>query len=92
MIKSIICQNEQCYECGTTQGLQVHHCIHGTANRTLADEDGLTVYLCWRCHNRLHNGDARLDHKLMRLAERRYLDFYKKDVKDFIARYGKNYL
>ena len=92
MIKSIICQLEQCYQCGTTQGLQVHHCIHGTANRTLADEDGLTVYLWWRCHGRLHDGDKRLDNKLERLAERRYLEHYGKTIPDFIARYGKNYL
>ena len=92
MIKSIICQLEQCYQCGTTQGLQVHHCIHGTANRTLADEDGLTVYLCWRCHGRLHDSDKRLDNKLERLAERRYLEHYGKTIPDFIARYGKNYL
>lgn len=92
MIKSIICQLEQCYQCGTTQGLQVHHCIHGTANRTLADEDGLTVYLCFRCHGRLHDGDKRLDNKLERLAERRYLEHYGKTIPDFIARYGKNYL
>ena len=92
MIKSIICQLEQCYQCGTTQGLQVHHCIHGTANRTLADEDGLTVYLCWRCHGRLHDDDKRLDNKLERLAERRYLEHYGKTIPDFIARYGKNYL
>lgn len=90
--KSIICNDPVCYECGRPQYLQLHHCLHGTANRTLADEDGLVVYLCVYCHNRLHDGDTRLDNKLMRVAERAYLETYKKTIPDFIARYGKNYL
>ena len=92
MTSSIICNEQVCYECGNLAYLQRHHCLHGTANRRLADEDGLWVYLCVDCHRRLHDGDTRLDNKLMRLAERRYLDHYNKTIPDFIARYGKNYL
>ena len=92
MTNSIICNARCCYECGNKTHLQRHHCLHGTANRRLAEEDGLWVYLCADCHRRLHDRDTRLDNKLMRLAERVYLRENNKTITDFIARYGKNYL
>ncbi len=94
MIKSIISNKKKCYECGSCSNLQVHHCWHGS-NRKLADEDGLTVYLCQRCHRRLHNDknlSRDLDIKYMTIAEKAYLEFYNKTIEEFIERYGKNYL
>lgn len=94
MIKSIISTEKYCYECGTCRDLQVHHCWHGS-NRQLADDDGLTVYLCQRCHRRLHNDkrvSRELDLKYMILAEKAWLEHYGKTIEDFIERYGKNYL
>lgn len=92
MTSSIICNEEVCYKCGKLVGLQRHHCLHGTANRKLAEIDGLWVYLCVDCHRDLHDRNTAFDGALMRLAERRYLDHYNKTIPDFIARYGKNYL
>ena len=37
------------------------------------------------------NGDA-LNRKLKRIAQKAYMDYYKKSKEDFIERYGKNYL
>ena len=92
MLKSIISNEKRCYECGRFTNLQIHHCLHGTANRKLADEDGLTVYLCYKCHKVLHEKSKEMDLKYMRLAERAFLDFYNKTIEEFIERYGKNYL
>ena len=57
----------------------------------LAEEDGLTVRLCPKCHDRLH---AMSEHKrdLQIIAEKAWLDHYGKTIQDFIERYGQNYI
>lgn len=93
--KSIIQERKECYFCGKVLDLELHHCIHGTANRRLADEDGLTVWLCFDHHRGrfgVHSDNVEKDNLLKRVAERAYLRYYKKTVDDFIKRYGKNYL
>ena len=50
------------YEAKKVIGLEVHHCCHGTANRSLADKHGLWVYLCNECHrgtNGVHGKGSR---------------------------------
>ena len=83
---------DHCYICGNTRSLETHHCIHGTASRKKADQDGLTIRLCHRHHYEVHNGNSKLDLKLKKLAEREWLVFYGKTKEDFIKRYGKNYI
>lgn len=69
----------------------LHHCLHGYGRRKLADQDGLTVNLCQKCHSRLHDkGEHDLDLEI--IAEKAYLSHYNKSIEDFIARYGKNYI
>ena len=58
-MKSIIQENRECYICRTIYNIEgsgddLHHCLHGSY-RQLADEDGLTVYLCRYHHSRLHD-------------------------------------
>ncbi len=96
MAKSIIDNSNYCYicsryKCRYTLAKHTHHCISGTANRQLADEDGLTVRLCPKCHDRLH---AMSEHKrdLQIIAEKAWLDHYGKTIQDFIERYGQNYI
>lgn len=48
---SILTENmDYCYFCGRPAECK-HHLIFGSSNRQLADEDGLTVPSCNRCHN-----------------------------------------
>lgn len=68
-----------------------HHMIHGTANRKLADEDGLTCRLCHECHMNLHSTGVH-DGELKVEAERMWLKNTGKTIEDFIKRYGRNYL
>lgn len=94
-MKSIISDKKECYECGITQYLHLHHIMFGR-NRKKADEDGLTIYLCYFHHEGTYgvhgvNGHT-LDLKLKKVAELKWLEFYDKTVEDFIKRYGKNYL
>lgn len=95
MAKSIMDKRTGCWLCGTFgtdfQPLHVHHCWHGTANRKLADWDGLTVKLCRSCHEYVHK-NKEADLRLMMAAEYAWLKRYKKTIPDFIRRYGKNVL
>lgn len=58
--------------------------------------DGLMVYLCYEHHegtDGVHGKNGhKLDLQLKRIAEERWLEYYNKNVDDFIKRYGKNYL
>jgi hypothetical protein len=85
-----------CYFCNKPAECE-HHLIFGKGNRELAEEDGLKVPSCNRCHNlaikamdRIHeNPMAEKLSKMLGQAiwENRYGDRY-----DFIKRYGKSYL
>lgn len=89
--------NEKCYMCKRfiTKGTRhKHHALHGTANRRLADEDGLFVYLCYDCHEGTagahgKNGAA-VDSYLKMQGQLAWEHQYA--VNAFRARYGKNFL
>lgn len=90
---SIMCdlREKKCYLCGYGGELELHHAIHGTANRRLADEDGLVVYLCPVCHRALHDQGWR-DRDLEQAAQFAWMMRHGFAVNDFIKRYGKSYL
>lgn len=95
-MKSIITDDDRCfihriYLCKDIPGIEQHHCIHGYANRRLADEDGLTVMLCHTCHRLLHDKGYH-DKDLQRWAQESWMEHNKKTVDDWIKRYGKSYL
>lgn len=91
-MQSIMQTKKRCYLCGHEGYLDRHHCLHGTANRKLAEEDGLWVWLCRYCHTAVHGPDgAANDLKLKQDAESAWMGYNHKGVEDFIARYGKNY-
>lgn len=86
--KSIITNKPYCLECGSYHSLELHHCIHGSF-RKKADEDGLTVLLCARCHFNLHHNSNGLDKKYKILAQRAYVKKYSFD--EYMRRYIRNY-
>lgn len=86
---SIIQRLQECYLCGRRDGLEVHHCIHGTANRRLSDKDGLTVYLCRDCHRDLHDKGLNDDY-LKAVAQNAWCAKYG-SREDFRRRYGKTF-
>lgn len=82
----------ECYICGRTEGLEVHHCLRGKY-RQLADEDGLTVYLCHKHHTGSKNSahrNIRLMNELQQLAQMKYLETH--TFEEWMNRYGRNYL
>ena len=95
MKKSIICNDQRCYICGTTANLHKHHVMYGSANRKKSEEDGLWVYLCGYHHNLSNDGvhfNKQLDKTLKNHAERKWMEYYGKSEQDFIKRYGKSYI
>lgn len=88
---TIIDPRRRCHFCGAETNLQKHHALHGTANRKLADKDGLFVWLCVRCHMNLHDRGER-DEELKQEAQRCYMAAYQATAEDFRRRYGKSYL
>lgn len=95
-MKSIITDDDWCfihriYLHADIPGTENHHCIHGFANRKLADADGLTVRLCHNCHRLLHDKGYH-DKDLQRMAQECWMQENNKTKEDFIKRYGKSYL
>ena len=91
MKPSIVSNDERCLICGARVDLQRHHAMHGVANRRKADEDGLWVYLCRKCHMDLHDHGAE-DMWVMKEAQRAWEKYYSKNHDDFRQRYGKSLL
>ena len=83
-------QQDYCYICGSI-ATDLHHCWHGTANRKLADRDGLTVMLCRKCHAYLHD-KGMFDKELQKAAQKRWMEYFDKSEDDFRKRYGKSVL
>ena len=49
-MESVLQKEKRCFLCGKLGDLEKHHCIHGYANRKIADKYGLWVWLCTDCH------------------------------------------
>lgn len=93
MKRSLLQTEKKCYVCGRTDSLQLHHCIYGTANRRLSDDDGLVIWLCMP-HHTGQNGvhfNKELDTKIKKASQEAWQEKYG-TIEDFIARYGKSYL
>lgn len=89
--------SKKCIVCGGW-ATDPHHLIMGS-NRTLADEDDLTVNVCRLCHTRIHN-NALIERKSRELGQTLYelkimaVKGYDEDTarRFFLERYGRNYL
>lgn len=80
---------ERCYLCGAYGRMEVHHCIHGTARRKIADQYGLTVHLCGYCHRQLHDKGT-YDKFLMAEAQKAFEAEYGHEA--WLRKVGKNFV
>lgn len=91
MKPSIIQKGEkQCYITGSRIDIDKHHCIHGRANRSIAEEYGLWVWLRHDIHMRLHDKDKELDRELEQAAQKAFEEKYSHEK--WMSLVGKNYL
>ena len=92
-MKSIIQSEKECYLCGATLYLEEHHIFLGRKHRSLAEEDGLKVWLCAKHHrldkNSVHQ-NVQLRTELQKIGEMKYLETH--TFSEWMQRYGKNYL
>lgn len=82
-------QEPQCQGWAT----ETHHCIGGShSNRVFCEEDGLTVRVCRRCHDKLHSSSTMM-YKLRAFAQEKWeaRSTAENPRKAWIRRYGKNY-
>lgn len=95
-MKSIINDRKVCFCCQTTLTLEYHHVFFGGRNRKKSDDDGLTVWLCYRHHRGTFGVHGKNGHELdlilKKIGEMNWCKYYKKTPIDFIKRYGRNYL
>lgn len=84
-------ENGKCFLCGRVGPTDEHHIFGGHANRKLSELDGLKINLCRTCHTTAHS-DYKTNVALKKIGETAWLKAYRKQVEDFIDRYGKNYL
>jgi Zn-finger protein len=79
----------ECFICHKPFNLARHHVIHGRGLRQLAEEDGLWVWLCEKCHSNLHDRPGHPhDDELKILGQRTYIENFckTKGVNEEIAR------
>ena len=91
-MKSILQDRKECLICRTTQNLECHHCIHGTANRKIADREGLWIWLCRMHHTGslgVHN-NRELDLKVIRYAQEKYEETHTRE--EWRELFGKSWL
>lgn len=84
---------KECYFCKKTDGLHLHECLFGTANRKKSIKWGLQVYLCGPHHNLSSEGvhfDHEKDMELKRLAQTKFEEEYSHDL--WMKEFKKNYL
>ncbi|MBO5610597.1 MAG: hypothetical protein J5929_09565 [Eubacterium sp.] len=95
-MKSIIIKDlKVCAECGTTENVEIHHCIHGTAGRKFATKYHLLIGLCSTHHRGSegvhdNNNNNDLDLKYKRMAQEAFEKKYSHEK--WMEEWGKNYL
>lgn len=92
-MKSIIQSEKKCIFCDSTYKVEKHHCLHGTANRKLSEEYGLTVWLCPYHHRDTKygvHGNNEKDLLLKQLAQQKFELTHTRD--EFVKIFGRNYL
>ena len=89
-MKSIMQSDKECFICGRTEPLHLHHCLAGSY-RTLATKYGLTVHLCAEHHLMVHDHEE-LMRWLRRMAQIRAMDHYGWTEEEFIEKIGRSFL
>lgn len=93
-MNSIIQRHQECIVCGATEGLERHHVMFGNPRRQMAEEDGLTVWLCHEHHRGTYGVHGvkghDLDTFLKTLAQSVYEETHTRE--EWMARYRRNYL
>lgn len=93
MERVILGTENECYICGTTQGLSLHH-IYGGGRRQVSDRYGAVVKLCAKCHTgpKGAHSSGWIDKHLKREAQKLLMRRENWTVDNFISEFGRSYL
>ena len=89
---AVIDDMKSCYVCGSPY-IEIHHIIHGTANRKISDRYG---YIMPLCHEH-HQGDTGIHYdknfsiKMKQMCQEHFEKHHGSRT-DFIHTFGKSYL
>lgn len=93
-MKSIVqdLSEERCFLCGARRDLELHHIMHGTANRRLATRNQLTCWLCRTHHTGKYgvHSNAELNKRLQQVAQTAFEKTHNRQ--EWMKIFGKNYL
>ena len=93
-MKSIVqdLEEERCFVCGSHRALELHHIMHGTANRRHSTRFGLVCLLCHTHHTgRLGvHSDPILNERLQKVAQKAFESRYGHVM--WMKTFRKNYL
>lgn len=90
-VNSIVIDDvKHCAICGSNK-VEIHHCLHGWADRKLADKYGLVVGLCHEHHRELHDSPSRAMDKFFQAKAQKAFEF-KYSHEEFMKIFGRNYL
>lgn len=85
-----------CEICGDREAVHTHHLIFGYGVRYLCDVDGITMGVCMKCHETIHNdGVASSMSKMLgqMMWEKKYSKGDEESTRDaFRQRYGRSWL
>lgn len=91
-MSSILQIEKKCALCETTRNLEKHHVMHGTANRRLADQYGLWIWLCPEHHRGKmsphHN--AAIDQAFKMAGQKAFEEIYSHE--EWMRVFVRNYL
>jgi len=90
MAQSVIQDYRECFICGRTEPLHVHHCFEGSY-RKKSDLYGLTVYLCPRCHMKAHEHESLLQY-IRAAAQKKAMEYYGWTEDEFRTHIGRSFL
>ena len=90
--KSLLPTGVHCYHCFCMGDLERHEVFHGLLFRKRSKKYGCWVTLCFHCHYILHNSDGVLDMQLKEDMQDAAMKHYGWTTKEFIGKFGKNYL
>ena len=83
----------QCWNCGDTRNLEVHHIFFGVRARKKSEQYGQKVHLCPACHRYaktgVHGGNKELDLSLKQEAEKLFEQKYGREL--FRQEFGRFY-
>lgn len=89
-MKSIIQDEKRCFYCRTITGLDHHHCLEGSY-RTQADDYGLWVWMCRKCH-RIIQEDEKEMKKLRAMAQKKAMEYYGWTLNDWLFIFRRNFI